>query len=509
MFRKKLVKALTRSAIAVSLLMFIGGCQYFRPGGSHYNAGGQHAHSNSGPSHDHGGLSNYAVINHPHFLLEKSAPTEIALGQTFEYVYLFTPRVDGKDAMVEEMIPEGTSYVSSSPEAVVSGNKVVWNMPAVHAGECIELRLSVKAEETGTHSSCAIAMLTPVACTSTCVGEPMLVITKECSNEPCLVGDAVAFDIFVKNTGDFPAKDVVITDIIPEGMTHASGKRELRLELGTLHAGESRTSHIHLVACERGEHCNVARVTSSNSGTKEAQACCGAVKPGLAIEKMGTREQIIGKDAEYKVKVSNVGDTDLQDILVTDTIPSTTQLVYAPGADVNGRDLNWHIDALKPGESRMFDVTVKGCSIGEYCNEAAAALCDGELLVRDSASTIWKGYPAMCASLIDTCDPLLICEETDYVLEISNTGTAPDQNIRVVLQFSEQMEPLDADGPTEHRISGQVVEFAPLSTLSPDHTVVYRVRGKAASKGDARIKASITADMLESPLIEEESTQVY
>lgn len=508
MFKKQFLTSLTRSAVGLSLLIFIGGCQYFRPGGSMYHR--QEVPVNDNVDRNHAISSTHAVINHPFYVLDKRAPAEVAVGQTFTYEYVFSSRVDAKDVIVEEMLAQGLTYVSSTPEATVEGNKIVWHVPAIQAGECLDFTLSVKASESTCVTSCASAMLIPVACTTTLVGEPLLTITKECAGRgDCLAGDEVSFDIFVKNTGNYPAHDVVITDIVPEGMMHCSGKKELKMEIGTLCPGECRSTHIKLIACDGGEYCNLARVTSSNTAAQEAKACCKVVKPGLAIEKTGTKEQFIGHEAHYKIKVSNVGDVDLTDVLVTDTIPPYSTLMQAPEGEVRGRNVHWQIDVLKAGESKTFDVSIQGCSIGDYCNQAAASLCNGDLLVRDSISTSWKGYPALCLEAIDTCDPIMCGDETEYIVEVANTGTAADHNIKLVAELSEHLEAVDTNGPSEAHISGKTIEFSPVPALEAQNTMVFRIYAKAVKQGSARISIKLSSDLLEQPIIEEESTQVY
>ena len=49
---------------------------------------------------------------------------------------------------------------------------------------------------------------------------------------------------------------------------------------------------------------------------------------------------------------SNVGDTDLTGVVVTDTPPAQTKIVSAPGATIANNVATWNVEKLKAGEKR-------------------------------------------------------------------------------------------------------------------------------------------------------------
>jgi hypothetical protein len=79
-----------------------------------------------------------------------------------------------------------------------------------------------------------------------------------------------------------------------------------------------------------------------------------------------------------------------------------------------------------------------------------------------------------------------------------------------------------ASGPVSHREvigvdftkSGgnktvRTVTFDPVRELGPKTEVVFKVRVKAGTAGNARFKATLTSDHLTTPVTKEESTTVY
>ena len=68
---------------------------------------------------------------------------------------------------------------------------------------------------------------------------------------------------------------------------------------------------------------------------------------------------------------------------------------------------------------------------GEHCNSVTVATPEG-LTGESRACTVWRGYAGLLLEMIDTVDPIQVGEMTDYVITITNQGTADDTNITTV-----------------------------------------------------------------------------
>jgi len=440
--------------------------------------------------------------------LEKSAPAMVSLNENYDYNYTVTAKDKVKKVVVEEQIPAGPTYVSSDAEADVSGNNVTWTLYNLEKGDNVALKLTVKPTQVADLSSCATITAYPEACTTTSVGVPELAIVKTTPNEQVLLGAGVPWNITVTNTGNFCAYDVVVTDTLPSGVSHASGEKVLTTELGTLAPGESRDITVNTEAAATGEHCNVAVVDSSNAGSAKDDACVVVVEAGLDVTKEGTPMQFVGKKASYTIKVTNTGDVPLTDVVVTDTVPAQNKLLAAPGAQTNGNTATWTTN-LGAGESKSFELTVLGLQGGTYCNQVNAASAEYGLSGSDEACTEWRGYPALLIEVIDTEDPLLEGEQTTYVIQITNQGTAQDTNVALNVALPSQLKVVSASGDTKGTISGNNVSFAAYPVLKAKEIIEFRVVAEAVAEGDARFKAEMKSDLLRTPVPEVESTQVY
>lgn len=440
--------------------------------------------------------------------LEKSAPDMVAINTPYDYNYTVIAKDKTKKVVVEEQIPAGTVYVSSSPEAEVSGSSVTWTLYNLAKGDRIPLKLTVKPTQVADLSNCATIVAYPEACTTTEVGAPELAITKTTPNEQVLLGAGVPWNITVSNVGNFCAYDVVLTDTLPAGVSHDSGNSELVTELGTLAPGESRDVAVNTTAAATGEHCNTAVASASNTDSVQDDACVVIVEAGIDVVKEGTPMQFVGKKASYTITATNTGDVPLTDVVVTDTVPSQNKLLTAPGAQINGNTATW-TTSLGAGESKSFDLTVLGLQEGTYCNQVGASSAEYGLSGDDDACTEWRGYPALLIEVIDTEDPLLVGEQTTYVIQVTNQGTAQDSNVALEVQLPSQLKVVSAAGDTQGTISGNNVSFAPYAVLKAKQIIEFRVVAEAVAEGDARFKAQLKSDLLKSPVPEEESTQVY
>jgi len=440
--------------------------------------------------------------------LEKSAPAVVSLNEPFDYNYTVTAKDKVKRVVVEEQIPVGAKYVSSDPEAEVSGSNVTWTLYNLEKGDRVPLKLTVSPSQVADLSSCATITAFPAACTTTSVGVPELAIVKTTPNQQVLLGAGVPWNITVTNTGNFCAYDVVVTDTLPAGVAHASGQKTLTTELGTLAPGESRDITVNTETTAIGEHCNVAQVSSSNAGSAKDDACIVVVEAGLEVVKEGPPMQFVNKEASYKITVTNTGDVPLSDVVVTDTVPAQNRLLSAPGAQINGNTAIW-TTSLGAGESKSFDLNVLGLQGGTYCNQVSAASAAYGLSGSDQACTDWRGYPALLIEVIDTEDPLLVGQQTTYVIQITNQGTASDTNVTLDVVLPAELKVVSASGDTQGTISGNNVKFAPYATLQAKQIIEFRVVAEAVAEGDARFRAEMNSDLLRTPVPEVESTQVY
>ena len=437
--------------------------------------------------------------------LVKRAPSMVSVGDQFSYELNVTAQCDVADVTMVDTVPAGASYVSSDPAATAAGNTLTWKFPALNRGESKAIKVTVKAEKEGELVNCATISAIPRVCVSTMVGKAQLAIQKT-GPETAQLGQDVTYNVVVSNTGNTAAKDVVVTDAVPDGLKAASGETTLTFPVGELAPGASKTIQVTLKAEKRGRFCNKASANSSNAGKVDAEACTLVVQPGLKIVKTGDAQQYINHKANYKIVVSNTGDTTLTGVVVTDTPAGETSIVAADGATVSGNTATWNIGDLKAGEEKTFTLVLTSKTAGNFCNNVGVSTTQG-LRETSQACTIWKGIGALLLEKADDPDPIQIDEITTYTVRVTNQGTADDTNVKMTVEFPEEITPVSADN--NGAVEGKKVTFPPFPRLAPKQAFEYHIKAKGVKAGDARVKFIRTSDEIPATTTAEESTRVY
>lgn len=419
-------------------------------------------------------------------------------------------KCDANDVVITTHLPDEASYIKSDPEGELVGRSIVWRLGDMAAGDSKHMTVWVKSGH-----ECELRFCTTMAHgfpTAACVTRGCLakLELEKCGPEKVLVGECVDYVITLKNVGTANAYEVKLVDIVPDGLSHSSGEKELELCLDCLEAGECRTFNLRLTADRRGYFCNEVRASAKNADPVSAQACTKVHIRDIAISKTGTAVQYICRESSYTITVTNTGDDPLHDVCIHDSIPKGMSLVDCGDGEMSrrGRGVNWHIDRLEAGESRSFNLRLITDCIGTYCNEVSVKTCEGPC-AEACASTEYRGHAALVVEAIDTCDPLLVGNETSYRLRVGNQGTASDTNVQIIARFSDHLKPTSICGDINGTIDGQLITFDGISELGPGEYIEVEIFVEAANKGDGRLNIQVDSDMIKDPIDEEESTHVY
>ena len=457
----------------------------------------------------------------PSIAILKTAPATAIEGDTFAYNLTVTndSNLDVRGATVTDVLPDGIKYVSSSPNATASGQRLSWNLGTIEAMGSRNLTVTVQATRPGTFENCADVTaedgsLTARSCAVTVVEKrrtPQLTITCSCP-EMVLVCDPIPWRCTVTNTGDGPANDVKVTCSVPAGLSCDGQTGQTEHWIGTLGAGESRTLESTCTASATGTFTKTCVASGSNTNSAEA-ACTTTVKqPKLAIVKRSTRDEWkAGRPITWEITVKSVGDIAARDIVLTDMVPAGTTFKEASGGGtLQAGTVVWNLGTLEVGQERTVTMTTTADTIGTVRNTASVrAYCASD--VAADASTRVTGVAAILLELIDVDDPIEVGGTETYVIDVTNQGSIDDTNIVIAVTLPAQQDFVSAAGASGvgHSVSGKTVTFAPLASLAPKARATYRVVVRATAEGDVRFAVKLTSDQLETPVNETESTHQY
>jgi uncharacterized repeat protein (TIGR01451 family) len=439
-------------------------------------------------------------------IVRAKSPETCSVGNQYSLEFTVEACEDVCDVEVSTTLPEGVNYKKSEPTADMNGRKLTWNFGSMKCGESHPAVVWLECEAEGELCTCFCAHATPVRFCSLVCAKPILSCCKSGPEEvsPC---ESITYMIAVTNTGTGTAHDVIVTDNVPAGLEHSSGQRTLTYRLCDIAPCETKHIEVNLKPTRRGEFCNTAVVTACDADSVSCKACTCVCICNVEVEKTGPEEIQIGKNADYHITVTNTGDKNLTNVVVTDIAPCETTIVAANGACIEGNYAYWTIKEMKPGEKVSYVVTLTTCAPGCHNNYVEVSTCEG-CSASSCVTTYWKGKPAYNMCIYDTCDPICVGENTTYSITVVNQGNETDDDVRVVVYFPQEVTPISASGDSSGTISDNTVTFTPVHNFSPGRTLKLWVQGRAAKSGDGRVVVELTSQSIQTPIVQQESTNV-
>jgi uncharacterized repeat protein (TIGR01451 family) len=432
-------------------------------------------------------------------------PKEAVFGEPFSYELNVSAAQCAGNVTVSDTVSKNAKFVSSEPPAEQDGERLRWVLGDMEKGQYATIRVTMRADKEGTLASCASVSADPRTCSQVFIGKAALALQKS-GPEAALVGAQIVYAITVSNKGTLTARDVVVVDELPDGMQASIDQTRATLQVGDLAPNEAKTVSITVRGMKKGKLCNVVNAKSANAGAAHAEFCTIFMQPGINLVKQGPREQFLSRTAQYRMTVSNTGDTPLTNVTLTDNGVAGATFATAEGGSISGNKAVWNIGTLQPGEHKTFTASLSGNAAGNLCNSATVTTAEGVTQTAE-ACTLWRGVGALLLETLDNPDPIQVGENTTYTVRVTNQGTADDTNIKMVVEFSPEITPATASNGGV--VNGKTVTFPAFPRLHAKEMVEYTIIGKGVKAGDARTKFTRTSDGIPSPTTSEESTRVY
>ncbi len=445
-------------------------------------------------------------------LLEKNVPAEVIANKPYEYLLTVTNVSSAKldNVVIHETIPAGLKLGDKLDGAALSvaDGKAAISVGSLDAGASKTIKVPATATGAGAVTNCASVTYDSALCMNVNVVAPALAMTKTLPADVMLC-DVIPMKFSLTNNGSGTARNVRLVDKLPEGMTTTDGKAEINLLLGDIAAGQSVNRGVDVKVAKTGEYTNTAVATADDGLKSEATSKVAAHQPVLVVEKSGPTKQYVGVPYNYDIKVTNKGDADAKETIVTDTLPAGLQATEASdNGRIAGGKVVWNLGSLAKGASKDLRLTVKGTETTTARNTVSAqAVCAAVASV--SAETQLVGIPAILLEVVDNPDPVAVGGTTTYSITVTNQGSAVATNVKLVSELEQQMEYVESKGDTNGKANGKTISFEPLATLAPKAHATWTVTVKAIAEGDVRFKTTLTSDQLGRPVDELESTTFY
>ncbi|MGA2253570.1 MAG: hypothetical protein ABSG53_02825 [Thermoguttaceae bacterium] len=339
------------------------------------------------------------------------------------------------------------------------------------------------------------------------VQEPKLTMRLDGPRE-VLFGKREVYKLKLGNSGNGAAENVLLT-LMPlnAGDTHPISHR-----LGTINAGDERAIEIELTARQAGNL--TIRVEANSDGGAHVDLAERVLvhRAALQIEAEGPAVQYVGTPANYKIHVRNPGDAPAKNIKLTAKLPTGVKFVSgSEGAisetSVDGSKVRWTVDQLPPGEQRVLELRCTLALSGANHLEITSS-ADGDVVAAADVITRVEAMADLRLEVKDPEGPVPVGSDATYELHVRNRGTKAAENVEVLVYFSNGVEPVSADGQTNHISPGQVV-FDRIPVVPPAAELVLKVKAKAGVAGNHVFRAEVHCKTMGIRLVGEEATHFY
>ena len=278
--------------------------------------------------------------------------------------------VDAKQVVVVDHLDKGLKYVSSSHNGVYdeASHTVTWVVD-IAAGSSLDLIVTAVADEYG-----VLTNIVSVGDKSASVDVtvPEIIPAKSVDVENPNFNDEITYTVTVTNNGVVDAKQVVVRDVLGEGLKFVKATGEYTFDedsrtvtwIVDLAKGESQTFYVTAVADEYG-------VLTNDVTVGDNTASADVVVPEINPDKTANiTNPNFGDKVDYTVTVTNDGIGDANNVVIVDRLGEGLTFVSASDNgvwDPVKRTVTWIVDLAK-GESKVFSVIATVSGYGNVTN---------------------------------------------------------------------------------------------------------------------------------------------
>ena len=346
---------------------------------------------------------------------------------------------DANNVVIVDRLGEGLTFVSASDNGVWDPVKrtVTW---IVDLAKCESKVFSVIATVSG-YGNVTNSLVVGNKTISVNVTVPEIIPDKTVGIENPNFGDNVTYTVKVTNDGIGDANNVVVKDILGEGLTFVDATGNYTFDEATrtvtwivdLAKGESRTFYVNAIVSGYGNVTNSLVVGNKTTGVN-------VTVPEINPDKTANiTNPNFGDKVDYTVTVTNDGMGDAKDVVVRDVLGEGLKFVSATGNysfDEVTRTVTWIVDLAK-GESKVFSVIATVVGYGNVTNS---------LVVGNKTAGVNVTVPEIIPDKTANISNPNFGDNVNYTVTVTNDGIGDAKDVVVRDILGEGLTFVDATG---------------------------------------------------------------
>ncbi len=389
---------------------------------------------------------------------------------------------------------------SAHPDNDQDGNTVIWELGTIPAGGIRTAKLMLKTSK-AEHFALGVewTLLPQNEEMKIEVQQPQLAIALEGPTE-VIFGKPQMYRIRVRNPGN---ADVRAVSIAVTAELYGSNQTEI----GDVVAGSERIVEVELTFQQSGKLPIVATATSAISKLEVRSAIDIQVRQSeLVATWFGPAEFYQGSVIDYELEITNTGSIAAVGTICSIKLPQGADVISMPhGASRKGDSINWEVKKIEPQEKLSVPVRLTMSKIGD--NQLVfTGECSSALEVKAEFKTNIDAIADLHLTVVDPIAPAPVGQPVIYEIVIANRGKKAANDIEVIAQFSDGIEPVHLDGHTGRIVPGQAI-FNMIPSIAASDKLVLRIHAEAAKPGVHRFRVEVKSKGSDTDLLEEESTR--
>ena len=321
-----------------------------------------------------------------------------------EFYVLYRVRNTGdvatRPVTITERLPQGLTAEGSQ--------EINHEIAAIEPGETEEWMTRLETERSGRFVGYAVAKNEALQARTNESGvlimRPALELDVRGPRQAYL-GRPITYQVAVRNTSEFPARDVNVAFALPEGAERMQiSDQELdysdgRFEIGELGANEERTFQFAFDLEEPGQIQArvVAEAYCAEAAQREIQTEVRGISAVL-IEMVDETDPVnVGDTTTYVISVKNQGNTEDLNIRLQGQLPSELEFIESTGetdVQVQGQQILFgQLPSLGAGETKTWEVTVRANQAGRVQTKLELTSDANPEPVREEEPTTIVGAP--------------------------------------------------------------------------------------------------------------------
>ena len=339
---------------------------------------------------------------------------------------------------ISDVLPHEFEFVSASGNYIRNHQNIVWIIDRLPAEQDYTVWIVARALINGTfdnvaHVNCSEEPNVKNSTATVKVLNPVsLNVTKVANDNDFAIGDEVTFTITVTNLGEENATNIVIEDMLPNGLALSEGY-SLNHTIALLRGGESVSVTIKARTTATGAYTNVVSVYCRENSTRVSDnTTVNVYEPDLKINKTANvTEAHINGLVNFTIVVTNHGNDVATIVRISDVLPDGFEFVSAGGNYVrDGQNIVWIVDRLPAYQDYTVWIVAKALTNGIFDN-VAHVNCSEEPTVKNSTATV-KVLKPVTLDIVKVANDndFAIGDEVTFTITITNTG---DENATFVV----------------------------------------------------------------------------